>query len=90
MSIVIWVGSRLKSFGMFWKDFLIGDNPEFLIGAILIMAIAFTIRSSTTAASIIMPAAVITLLVYGVRLSERRPPKPDASAPPESLTNLEK
>jgi hypothetical protein len=89
MKTIIWVGSRLKSFGMFWKDFLIGDNPEFLVGAILIMAIAFAIRSSTTAASIIMPAAVIALLVFGVRLSERRTPKPDVSTPPESLITKE-
>ena len=89
MKIVIWVWNRLKSFGLFWKDFLIGDNPEFLIGALLIMTMAFAIRSSAIAASIVLPSAVIVLLVFGVRLSERRPPKPDTSTSPEKPTTVE-
>jgi hypothetical protein len=71
MKAFAWTWSRLKNFGLFWKDFLIGDNPEFLIGSIIIIGLAFAVRESALLASILMPIAVILLLSFGVRNGKR-------------------
>jgi hypothetical protein len=67
-----WLWKQLKSFGLFWKDFLIGDDPEFAIGAVLIMGLVFIVRSSRLLASILTPAAVVILLSIGIRVGKRR------------------
>ena len=67
MKTAAWLWARLKSFGLFWKDFLIGDNPEFLVGTIIILGLAFITRTSTLMASITLPGAAILLLGLGIR-----------------------
>ncbi len=57
---ILWKG--LKSFGLFWKNFLIGDAPEIALGVIFILAIAFLLRKSVLTAEIVIPVAVILLL----------------------------
>ena len=53
---------RIKGFGMFWWDFLVGDAPELALGTALILGIAFATRETGTVAAIIVSAAVVVLL----------------------------
>ncbi len=61
---LIWNG--LKSFGGFWKNFLIGDSPEIAIGVVIILGIAFAVHGSATVAAVIVPLSVFTLLIGSV------------------------
>lgn len=57
---LVWRG--IRAFGPFWWDFLIGDSPEIAIGVVLILGIAFAVRTSTMVAAVVVPVAVILLL----------------------------
>ena len=61
---LIWKG--IKGFGLFWVDFIIGDSPEIAIGVVIILGVAFAIRSSEIGSAIVIPAAVILLFTFGV------------------------
>ncbi|MSP78873.1 MAG: hypothetical protein EXR67_04905 [Dehalococcoidia bacterium] len=54
--------SRVKAFGLFWWDFLVGDAPELALGVALILGIAFVTRGSPIGASVIVTAAIMALL----------------------------
>ena len=56
----------LKSFYEFWKDFLIGDCPEILVGVALILAVAFVVRGAVAVSAITIPLAVVGLLAFSV------------------------
>ena len=62
----------IKAFGLFWKDFLIGDCPELAVGSLVVLGIAFALRVSSTASAIIIPFAVLLLLTLSVRRGVRR------------------
>lgn len=53
---------RVRAFGLFWWDFLVGDARELALGAILILGIAFAVHRSELMAALIIPAAVVLLL----------------------------
>ena len=71
---LIWKG--VKGFVLFWVDFIIGDSPEIAIGVVIILGIAFVLRSPpevvgvstppNVKAAIIIPAASVLLLIFGV------------------------
>jgi hypothetical protein len=61
---LVWNG--LKSFGLFWKNFLIGDSPEIAVGVLIILGIAFGVRGSPIAAAVIVPLAVFVLLTGSI------------------------
>ena len=54
----------VRAFLRFWHDFLIGDTPELAVGAVLVLALAFVLRGVNGLAVVLVPAAVITLLVW--------------------------
>ena len=49
----------IRSFFVFWKDFLVGDSPVLALGAIIILCIAYLLRDS----SILAPISTITLVL---------------------------
>ena len=53
---------RVKAFGLFWWDFLVGDAPELAVGAVLILALAFALHGAKPASALVVLAAVILLL----------------------------
>ena len=61
---LIWKG--IKGFGMFWRNFLIGDAPEIAIGVVIILTITYLLRESHIVVEIILPLAVISLLTISV------------------------
>lgn len=65
------VGSRLRSFGAFWYDFIIGDDWQIAAGITLGLLLTFLASQATPLAWIVMPAAVAFLLPYGIRRAMR-------------------
>jgi uncharacterized membrane protein len=62
---------RLRSFGLFWYDFVIGDDWQIAAGVALALLITFAIGVVGGASWIVMPIAVLILLPYGVRRALR-------------------
>lgn len=56
----------IKSFGLFWQDFLIGDSPELAVGGLVLLGIAFAVHGLVAAAAVIIPVAVVLLLAISV------------------------
>lgn len=53
----------LRAFGSFWWDFLVGDTPEVLLSALLLVALAFVLSDHRVAATLVLPVAAAALLV---------------------------
>jgi hypothetical protein len=69
----------LRSFGAFWWDFLIGDTPELLLGALVaigVLAVLVKAVSLNAAAVGAFPALVVVLLVASVVGERRRGKRP--------------
>ncbi len=60
----IWKG--IKGFGIFWKNFLVGDSPEIALGVVFILILAFLLHKLSLAAQIIIPLSVVVLLISAV------------------------
>ena len=60
----IWLG--IKSFGLFWKDFLIGDTPEIALGVVVILGVAVLLRHYPIIIEFIMILLAIFLLIATV------------------------
>jgi uncharacterized membrane protein len=65
------LGSRLRSFGAFWYDFVIGDDWQIAAGVALGLLITFLVSLGAPLAWIVMPIAVAFLLPYGIRRAMR-------------------
>jgi uncharacterized membrane protein len=63
--------SRLRSFGAFWFDFIIGNDWQITVGVALGLLITFLVSLVSPLAWIVMPIAVAFLLPYGVRRAMR-------------------
>ncbi|MBW4033075.1 MAG: hypothetical protein HIU88_10480 [Acidobacteria bacterium] len=64
-------GTRLRSFGAFWYDFIIGDDWQIAAGIALGLLLTALVSSATPVAWIVMPVAVAFLLPYGIRRAMR-------------------
>ena len=62
---------RVRAFGLFWWDFLVGDSPELALGGLLILGMAFALHQSIAIAAIAVPVAVILLLGISVWRGQR-------------------
>ncbi|MFE4467842.1 COG4280 domain-containing protein [Leifsonia sp. NPDC056824] len=60
----------LRSFGMFWWDFIVGDDWQIAAGAAVGLAITFAV-SGWVGAWVVMPLAVLILIPYGIRRALR-------------------
>jgi hypothetical protein len=63
----------LAAFGRFWWDFLVGDTPELLIGALIILGIVAllvkwaSLNAVAVAAFPVMVAVLLAISVYRAR-----------------------
>lgn len=64
-------GTRMRSFGAFWYDFIVGDDWQIATGVALGLLITFVVSLTTPLAWIVMPAAVAFLLPHGIRRAMR-------------------
>jgi uncharacterized membrane protein len=63
--------SALKRFGLFWYDYLVGDDWQVALGVVLALVVTFLLAPIGSAAWLIMPVAVLVLMPYGVARSLR-------------------
>jgi tryptophan-rich sensory protein len=66
--------ARLKAFGAFWYDFVIGDDWRVAVGVALALVVTLVVSASTSATWWIVPVAVVLLLPYSLWRATRRPP----------------
>jgi len=64
--------SPLKRFGLFWYDYLVGDDWQVALGIAAALVLTFLLAPSWIAAWLVMPLAVLLLLPYGLARSLRR------------------
>ncbi len=62
----------LKRFGLFWYDYLVGDDWQIAVGVVLVLALTFLVAPVWAAAWLLMPLAVLVLMPYGLVRSLRR------------------
>jgi uncharacterized membrane protein len=62
---------RLKSIGLFWYDFVIGDDWTVAAGVAVALALTFWISANSAVSWILLPIAVVILLPYSVRRALR-------------------
>jgi uncharacterized membrane protein len=63
--------SRLRGFGLFWYDFVIGDDWQIAAGVALGLALVFVLSTVSTAAWIVAVAVIALLLPWGIRRALR-------------------
>ncbi len=69
-----WAGRQLRAFGRFWWDFLVGETPELLVGAVLVVGAVALVHHGGVARSVTevaLPALVITLLALSLIRAKR-------------------
>jgi uncharacterized membrane protein len=64
------VARGLRSFGLFWWDFIVGDDWQIAAGTAVGLAITAAV-SGWSAAWVVMPVAVLILIPYGIRRALR-------------------
>ncbi|MEO6116035.1 MAG: hypothetical protein ABIP33_06590 [Pseudolysinimonas sp.] len=63
--------SALKRFGLFWYDYLVGDDWQVALGVVLGLVVTLLLAPIWSAAWLIMPLAVLLLTPYGLARSLR-------------------
>ena len=56
------VGGRLRSFGAFWYDFVIGDDWLVAAGVVIALALTYALSRTTVPAWWLLPLALVVLL----------------------------
>lgn len=64
-------GSRLRAFGLFWYDFLVGDDWLITAGVVVGLALAFWLSTVSNLAWLVGVAMVVLLVPLGVRRALR-------------------
>ena len=54
--------NRIKAFGAFWYDFVIGDDWRIAAGVVVALGLTAAIAGTTVAAWWVLPVAVLLLL----------------------------
>src|SRR5271170_2846815 len=64
----------LAAFGRFWWDFLVGDTPELLIGALIILGIvALLVKWASLNAVAVAAFPVMVAVLLGISVYRARP-----------------
>lgn len=67
--------NKVRAFGAFWYDFIVGDDWRVALGVVIAFAITLVAsRSTTVALWWIVPVAVFILLPLSIRRMTRRTP----------------
>ncbi len=64
--------AKLRSFGAFWYDFVVGDDWRVAVGIVVAFAITYGVSRTTVAAWWITPVAVVLLLPWSLWRATRR------------------
>lgn len=63
---------RLRAFGRFWLDFVVGDDPVTAAGIVLAIALTAALEAAGVSAWWLMPLAVAAVLALSLRREARR------------------
>jgi uncharacterized membrane protein len=63
---------RLRAFGAFWYDFVVGDDWRVAVVAVVALAATFGVSKTTVAAWWIMPLAVVLILPASLWRARKR------------------
>jgi hypothetical protein len=64
--------TRLRSFGRFWWDFVVGDDPRLAAGLAAALALTRLLEHNDVSAWLLLPVAVALLLADSLRRESRR------------------
>jgi hypothetical protein len=64
--------SRLRSFGRFWWEFVVGDDPRLAAGLALALGLTWLLELEDVSAWWLLPVAVALLLADALRRESRR------------------
>ncbi|HXR69432.1 hypothetical protein [Actinocrinis sp.] len=64
--------TRLKAFGAFWYDFVVGDDWRVAVFVVAALAITFAVSKSSVPAWWILPAAVALVLPWSLWRARRK------------------
>jgi hypothetical protein len=64
--------SRLRSFGRFWWDFVVGDDPRVAAGLAVALGLTWLLEHEDVSAWWLLPVAVALLLADSLRRDSRR------------------
>ena len=67
------VWRAVKSFFSFWKDFLVGDSPVLFLGVVIILVVAYLLRSQPYLAPVTAIVLVLILIAFTVWQKTRKP-----------------
>lgn len=62
----------IGSFGRFWWEFLIGENPDAFVGALVVIGVALLLRHERVAEDILLPLLAIIFLVVSAYRGRQR------------------
>lgn len=62
----------LSSFGRFWWEFLVGENPDAFIGAFVIIGAAILLRHDRPAAIVVVPVLALAVLIGSTYRGRKR------------------
>jgi hypothetical protein len=68
----LWSGAR--GFGLFWWDFLVGDDWTVAAGVLFALGATYGLAQAGIAAWWLLPPAVVAILGLSIRRAERRAP----------------
>ncbi len=54
--------NRLKAFGAFWYDFIVGDDWRVAVAVVAALALTYAVAAATIPAWWVLPATVVLLL----------------------------
>jgi hypothetical protein len=61
----------IKRFGLFWYDFVIGDDWTMAVGVVAAIGLTWLLAKSFRLAWIVMPVAVVALLALSLGRAQR-------------------
>jgi hypothetical protein len=64
--------ARLRAFGAFWYDFIVGDDWRIAVGVVLGLVATYLVSLSDVPAWWVLPAAMIVLLPLSLWRATRR------------------
>jgi hypothetical protein len=66
------IGRLLRAFGRFWWEFLIGENPDAFVGALVVIGTALLLRHDRTAAIAVVPVLTLVILIGSTYRGRKR------------------
>ena len=74
MKILKSIWRFIKSFVLFWKDFLVGDSPELALGVLIILGVAYWLHNSGVwdVVAIVVLALILMVVTVWRKTREHR------------------